>query len=171
MMRALDLDLVRRRPAWPAWAMLAVGVLLAAEAGFGVVGLRDEVRQLEQRRAAPVVRSAAPAAPLSEPTRRELDAARRVLQELTLPWEAMFRAIEEADGKGIALLSIEPDAAKRSVRIGGEARNYPAILAFMQRLEASHTLSGVHLLNHQLREQEAGRPVYFIVATSWGAAP
>jgi Tfp pilus assembly protein PilN len=170
-MRALDLDLVRRRPAWPGWAMLAVGALLVAEAGFGYAGLRDEIEQLEQRRAAPKARSAVPAAPLSEPLRRELDAARRVLQELTLPWEAMFGAIEESDGNGIALLSIEPDAAKRSVRIGGEARNYPAILAFMQRLEASQHLSGVHLLNHQLREQEAGRPLHFIVAASWRAAP
>ncbi len=170
-MRALDLDLVRRRPAWPAWAMLALGVLLAAEAGFGVVRLRAEVEQLERRRAQPAVGSVSPKAPLSEPTRRELDAAKRVLQELTLPWEALFSAIEASDGNGTALLAIEPDAAKRSVRISGEARNYPAILAFMQRLEASPTLSGLHLLNHQMREQEAGRPVHFIVAASWKAAP
>lgn len=170
-MHALDLDLVRRRPAWPGWAMLAVGVLLAVEAVLGYAGLRGELEQVQPRRAAPVARGGASAAPMSEAARRELDAARRILQELTLPWDGMFRAIEDSDGNGIALLSIEPDAAKRSVRIGGEARNYPAILAFMQRLEASQILSGVHLLNHQLREQEAGRPLHFIVAASWKATP
>jgi len=151
--------------------MLAVGVSLAAEAGLGYAGLRAEIEQLERRRAEPAVRRAPPQAPLSESTRRELDAARRVLQELTLPWEALFGAIEASDGKGTALLAIEPDAGKRSVRISGEARSYPAILAFMQRLEASPTLSGVHLLTHQIREQEAGRPFHFTLAASWKAQP
>lgn len=170
-MRALDLDFVRRRPAWPAWLLLAVGLGIAGDALLGWLSLRDELAQLQRRRGVPQLVATPAKEPVNEQTQRELDAARQVLQELALPWEPLFLAIEGAIGADTALLSIEPDAGRRMVRIGGEARHYLAILNFMQRLEASQGLSGVHLLNHQVREEVAERPVQFMLAASWKAAP
>lgn len=171
MMRALDLDLVRRRPAWPAWLMLTVGCVLASEALIGYFNLRDEFEQLQRRRVTP--RLAAPTAkePVSEQTQRELDAARQILRELALPWAALFGAIEEANDNSTAMLAIEPDAGKRIVRISGEARNYLAVLNFMTRLEKGQVLSGVHLLSHQIREDVAERPYQFTLAAGWRTAP
>jgi Tfp pilus assembly protein PilN len=169
--RPLDLDLVRRRPGWPGWLMLAVGVALAGDALFSYVGLRDETAQLERRRAGPQLSAKASTEPLTEQTRRELDAARQTLQELALPWEPLFRSIEASIGTDTALLAIEPDAGKRVVRISGEARNYLAILNLMLRLEEPQVLTGVHLLNHQIREDVAQRPYQFTLAASWRAAP
>jgi len=57
------------------------------------------------------------------------------------------------------------------VRISGEARNYLAILNLMLRLEEPQVLTGVHLLNHQIREDVAQRPYQFTLAASWRAAP
>jgi Tfp pilus assembly protein PilN len=171
MMRALDLDLVRRRPAWPAWLMLAIGLALSAEAWFGYLDMHDEVDRLQNRRSPPQLTAAAPKEPVNEQTQRELDAARQILRELALPWEALFHAIEASTDNSTAMLAIEPDAGKRVVRISGEARNYLAVLNFMARLEKAQVLGGVHLLSHQIREDVAERPYQFTLAASWRAAP
>jgi Tfp pilus assembly protein PilN len=170
-MRALDLDLVRRRPAWPAWLMLAIGIALAGDALVSYLGARDELTQLQQRRAGVLPTVARAKEPVSEQTQRELDAARQTLQELALPWEPLFRAIEGSIDADTALLAIEPDAGKQVVRISGEARNYLAILEFMQRLEQPRVLTGVHLLNHQIREDVAERPYQFTLSAAWRAVP
>lgn len=170
-MRALELDLVRRRPVWPAWLMAAIGVILIADALFSYVNLRDEVDQWQRRRNAPRLVAAAAKEPVSEPAQRELNAAQQILRELALPWEALFGAIEAATDGSVAMLAIEPDAGKRVVRISGEARNYLAVLNFMARLEKAQPLGGVHLLSHQIREDVAERPCLFTLSASWRTAP
>lgn len=113
---------------------------------------------------------------IDEETRRELDNARQILTQLALPWEPLFGAIEAALTRDTALLAIEPDAAKGVVRISGEARNYPAILVLMRRLEQPVTghgvvLSGVHLLNHDVRDDVPERPLHYTLAARWSTSP
>lgn len=174
-MRALDLELVRRRPVWPAWAILAVGLALGGEALYSALKARDELDVLQQRRGRPVISANLAKEPVSEQTQRELDAARQTLRELALPWEALFRAIEGTTdgvkGSSTALLAIEPDPAKQVVRIGGEARDYASILRLVRRLEASHVLADVHLLSHEFLEEAAGRPFQFTLSAQWRNAP
>jgi hypothetical protein len=167
--RALDLDFGRRRARWPAWLLLGVGLLAAGEAFVGWQGLSDEAAALERRqtrRAAP-----APRAPLSEAAQRELGAARQVLQALALPWEPLFRSVEAAVDRDTVLLALEPDAAKRVVRIEGEARSVLAAIAFVQRLESASALEGVHQLSHQERADVAERPVQFVAAATGRQQP
>ena len=170
-MRALDLDFARRRPRWPAWLLLAVGAVLLGDAALDVLRLRDELGQGQQRRGSNRAAAGAGQQAVPEQTRRELEVARLALQELALPWEPLFKSIESSIGKDTALLAIEPDAGKRMLRISGEARNYPAVLGFMVRLEQAQVLTAVHLISHQLREDSAERPVQFTLAASWRAAP
>jgi Tfp pilus assembly protein PilN len=170
-MAVLDLDFVRHRPAWPAWLMLAVGVALAIDTGVRYQGLQHELVQLQRRGAKPQFAAPAPKAPVTEKTQREVDAARHILGELMLPWDALFRSIEESIGADAALLAIEPDAAKRVVRISGEARSYLAILNLMLRLESQQMLTGVHLVQHLIREDVAERPYQFTLAASWREQP
>ncbi len=174
-MRALDLELVRRRPAWPAWAILAIGLALGGEALYSALKANEEHGMLQQRRGRPVISANMGKEPVSEQTQRELDAARQTLRELALPWEALFRAIEGTTdgvkGSSAALLAIEPDPTKQVVRIGGEARDYAAILRLVRRLEASQVLADVHLLNHEFLEEAAGRPFQFTLSAQWRNAP
>ena len=174
-MRALDLELVRRRPLWPAWAILAIGLALGAEALYSAVKARDVLDALQQRRGRPAISASMAKEPVSEQTQRELDTARQALRELAMPWEALFRAIEGTKegvkGSSTALLVIEPDAAKQVVRIGGEARDYASILELARRLEAPPVLGDVHLLNHEILEEAAGRPFQFTLSAHWRNAP
>jgi hypothetical protein len=57
------------------------------------------------------------------------------------------------------------------VRIGGEARDILAAIAFVQRLESTPALDGVHLLSHQVRADVAERPVQFVAAATWRHQP
>ena len=167
--RALELDFAPRGARWPAWLLLAAGLLAAGEAILGWQALRDEVATLDHRQA----RSSAPApgAAVDEATQRELDAARQVLQSLALPWEALFHSVEKALNRDTTLLALEPDAAKRVVRIEGEARSVLAAIAFVQRLESAPALEGVHLLSHQVRTDVAERPAQFVVMATWRQQP
>ncbi len=169
-MAALDLELARRRPAWPPWLALLVGIALVADTGLQYVEARDAIAEIEQRNNALAGRAPVEA-DVPEQTKRELEAARRVLQELSLPWEALFRSIEDAVSGDTALLSIEPDAGRRAVQIVGEARSYAAILKFMDRLDTAPALAQVHLLNHEMRAEAAERPFLFTLAATWKAAP
>lgn len=170
-MRALDLDLVHRRPAWPAWLLLVIGLGLALDAGINFQRLSEQADAFGRRGGASAQARAGAGEAVSEQTQRELDGARRLLLELALPWEALFRTIETSIDRDTALLAIEPDSARRSVQITGEARDYLAVLGLVRRLEESPELARVHLLNHQVREDVAERPYLFTLAASWGAAP
>jgi Tfp pilus assembly protein PilN len=169
-MRALDLELARRRPRWPAWLMAGVGAVLAFDALSSYLGLREQAQELTRQRSSHVAR-ALPAEAMTEETRREYEAARRLLLDLALPWERLFGSIEGAVDQDTALLAIEPDAAKQTLQITGEARDYLAVLAFMARLEQDRMLTRVHLVNHELREDAPEQPTQFTLAANWRSAP
>lgn len=170
-MRRLDIDFAQRRARWPAWVLLALGLAVAGDASWRYWELRDAQAQVQQRRSAASRRAPPPAPPPDERTQRELAAARQVLQELALPWDALLRDIEAALGEHAALLAIEPDASRRLVRVSGEARRYADAIEFMQRLDAAPTLMGVHLQNHQVRDDVPERPVQFTLGASWRMQP
>lgn len=168
-MRALTLDFVRRRSIWPGAAMALVGAVLAFDAGSGFLRLREEVHTLSSENASQPVREAAE--PVTEQTLHEIEAARRLLADLALPWEKLFRSVERAVDRDTALLSIEPDVGKQTLQITGEARNFTAVLRFIGRLEREGSLARVHLLNHEVREEAPERPTQFRLSASWRAAP
>jgi FMN phosphatase YigB (HAD superfamily) len=169
-MRRIDLQFVPRTRQWTSWALLAVVIFLAFDAAGTYASLR---KQLADSRRPPVARTAVPVddAGVPESTKRELDAARRIYQELALPWGALFRAVESATGPQAALLSIEPDAARGLVRITGEVKDYPAVIEFMKRLEATGVLERAHLVSHEVREDQAQRPTFFALVAYWRSNP
>jgi hypothetical protein len=169
-MRPIEIDFVRRRPVWIIWLILGVALVISFDMGRSYFEARRSLllgdRPPEvQPRAVPVEEN------VPAQTQRELDLARRVLVELSLPWDALFRSVETAAGKNIALLSIEPDVSRGQVRITGEARDYVSALNFLVRLEEGRTLERVHLLNHELREEDPYRPYRIALVGHWRAQP
>ena len=169
-MRRLELDLVRRRSRWPGWLLAAVGAMMAFDAATTWIGLQSDLAEIERQRSARFARAAAPE-PMSEEMRREFEAARKLLLQLSLPWERLFRTIESAVDGDSALLAVEPDADKRTLQVTGEARDYLAVLNFVARLEQDRTLDRVHLLSHEVREDAPEQPTQFTLAATWRPAP
>jgi Tfp pilus assembly protein PilN len=101
----------------------------------------------------------------------EMDYARGVLQQLDVPWDELFEAVEASTNEEVALLGIEPEPRQETVRIIGEAKSYPAVLEYTRRLEESAPLKGVHLQNHQIQTRDRERPVHFVLGATWRRQP
>jgi hypothetical protein len=99
--------------------------------------------------------------------RSEIQKANAVLQQLNVPWGELFTAVESAEGADVALLAVQPDPRSRSVVIGGIARNLPAVLAYMGRLEQTKRLRDVVLSSHEVKTKEPGQPVTFALSATW----
>jgi Tfp pilus assembly protein PilN len=98
--------------------------------------------------------------------KEEIVRANLVLTALSLPWDAMFRELEAAGDKNIALLAIQPETGARHIRLAGEARRFEDLLAYMRRLEATPGFSNVLLTSHALRD-DSDEAVRFTLSTDW----
>jgi len=171
----LHLDFARPR-APRTW----LGVGLLAAGAFAAVATLAEYRML----AGEAARLEARIADTQRMARRELPRLRQtaldpkaladevrnanaVLAQLTIPWDALFSEIEAAGDRTIALLSIQPDAGTRALRITGEARRFEDVLAYVGRLEQRPGIANVFLASHELRQGGAQRPVAFALVAQW----
>lgn len=178
-MHRINLDFVAGRPrSLLGVALLLCGVMLCAVVMTDYRRAGSEVSMLEQRfnalpgglarekeaRGAAGNRDSGHA-----PRAEELAAINAVVAQLSLPWEGLFGALEAASGNDIALLSIEPDAARRVVRVTAESREAAGMLVYVRKLQQSSVLSDVMLQTHDLQLQDSRRPVRFVIGGAWGA--
>lgn len=103
----------------------------------------------------------------ADPYSAEIKRANEVIDQLALPWDQLFAAVEGASGKDVALLSVQPDKHKGEVMIGGEAKNVAAMLDYMRRLNEARQLRKIDLLSHQIQQQDPQKPVRFNLSAQW----
>jgi hypothetical protein len=151
-------------------ALLAYGMFqsaqLLAQRAQAQAGIRDI--EASQRSA-----GSATAAPLKADARQValMRATRQAAGNLTTPWSRLLTSLGSTSGKEVALLSVEPSVAKRSVRLVAEARDPTDMLAYVASLQRDTRLSSVVLVSHQLQVQSPGTPVRFQVQAQWGETP
>ena len=169
-MQELDLDFRRTRsaPPWTGRVLLAVAIAFTIDVGITYYNVRQAVAQKELR-LAKAGRTLAPAEASQGVAPDELAAAREAVQRLSRPWNNLFGALEATASDKVALLAIQPDANAGTVVISGESEDYAAVLAYVAALGGARTLSRVHLVQHELRENEKQR-VAFSIAASWSGA-
>jgi hypothetical protein len=174
-MRSLRLKFPDRRgeARQAGYAVMVLGIIVLAGVLYQFNAAMSEVSYWDlriasmdrriQRKAAPQVSSAHE----RPETKREVRKANAVMSELDLPWGALFDSIEYASSHDVALLSIQPDPTSRKMRIGGEAKNIPAMLDFVGALEREPALKDAHLLKYEIKRDNPHRPVTFFVSASW----
>lgn len=91
----------------------------------------------------------------------------RTIHQLNLPWSVLFSQLEKAKTEGVALLSVEPSANSRAIKVVGEAKNYEAMLKYVRNLSAQGVLQGVYLMDHKMDEQNPDQPIHFSLEASW----
>lgn len=133
---------------------------------------KEELRDLQAALAArsappPVLAAPAPRLALAPAQAGAVNAA---ILQLNLPWRDLAAALGEATPDSIALLALEPDAKRRTLRISAEARSSDEMLAYITRLQAEEWFSSVVLLRHEVMEQDPNRPLRFQVSVQWEAS-
>jgi hypothetical protein len=180
-MRALQLDFQRTyRPVpWLGLGVL-VAALIALAAMAGYYQTVNEQIRFWQDKADRATRlsgyRAAASHPLTEQAARaqllEVKLANQVVRQLGLPWNALFTAVETSGGKEIGLLSLEPDLQKGVVKIGGEAKDFDALLNYVKELSTREVFASVMLQNHQIQRHIPEKPVRFgLIGQLKGVAP
>ena len=99
--------------------------------------------------------------------RKEITQANTILDQIKLPWEALFDSIEHATTEEIALLSLQPNASNQILRISGEAKSMSELLDFVEALERESIFKNVHLLNYKIRQDNPQRPIIFLLTATW----
>ena len=99
--------------------------------------------------------------------REQIKKANVVLEQMNVPWGDLFAAVESAENGDVALLAVQPDPRSRNVMLGGQARNLPAALTYMERLERTGRLRDVVLMSHEIKTTDPDRPVAFVMSGAW----
>lgn len=168
------LDLSRRSTAmgrWPGWALLALVGSLAVWRADQHGDLTDALDRLTAQRDVLSLRLDG----MRPTTKGSLDPsvvsrlarAGPVIAHLALPWEGLFGAVEAADSRRLALLTLEPSARDASLRISGEAASMTDVMSYIDRLAQQPLLTNVHLASFETVQRDGAQVVTFGVQAKW----
>lgn len=154
--------------------MLPVVLLICVPAGFMTQRYVEQQQELTDLQAALAVRSAPPpvvvaAAPKVTLAPAQVTAVNAAVQQLNLPWRDLASALGDATPASIALLALEPDAKRYTLRITAEARNSNDMLAYVAAMQEQGWFGSVALVRHEIAEQEPNRPLRFQLSAQWGS--
>jgi Tfp pilus assembly protein PilN len=157
-----------------AWIIAAAALLLcfaAAVLGARLVAQQraDQARlnaAMTRAKAPVTVAVSVPVTPISEPQAAAVNSA---VMQLNLPWRALHDAIGAATPPSIAMLALEPDARRRSVKITAEAKTSDAMIAYVEALKEQEFFTAVALSRHEINELDPNKPIRFQLDAEWSA--
>lgn len=155
---ALSFEFQPQQPrAATGWLLLVIAGVLAADAAWSYAEVRSQTDDALRRLAEKPRESQAPQKLLYQPRDAEREAAfaRGVITRIALPWNDLFQALDETQIEEVQLLAVEPDPETRTVRITAEARDIPAMLTYVARLESITYFRSVSLLQQELKREVA----------------
>lgn len=173
-------------PRWTIWgrqsrprgraAALALGsVALLALAG-GAWNSWQQMQELATVQAEVQALRATPAKPLapraSATTRRDgglvagqalstdqRQGLRAVARQLNIPWQELFEQLERSTPPQVALVSVEPDGQRGTVRLQAEAKSLDTLLQYAAALQGQGVLGRLTYNKHETNGQDANRPM------------
>lgn len=154
-------------------AALALTPLLASNIGQYRRLLREqEAVQAQALAVAARTQAARAPAPARAPVApAQADAVNAAVLQLNLPWRALHDSVQSATPAGIALLALEPDAKRRSLRITAEAKSSDDMIGYVEQLRRQDWFDTVALVRHEINEQDPNRPIRFQIDAGWRTIP
>lgn len=174
----LTLDFSGRRPApgLLGWGLLVLGVAAAglelAEWRAGEADLAEREAIVERlrhqvRRASPVAATGT----VATVTEQEARPALRLASQLGADWGGLLGDLGGAEDERVALLSLEVEAARGSLRLIGEAKSLPAVFDYLAHLEAAPSLGAARLNGYERVTVGAVEVVRFNASAEWVGRP
>jgi len=168
----LQLDLVAppRRSRWLGYLVLAGSLLVASEMFMRMREAQDQLARLDAMQG--LLGEARPARALPrERLEEQMREAQAVLRQLALPWAQLVESLESAAMPDVSVLQVQPDAQQRLLRVTAEAKGEETMFRYLRRLAAAEGFSDVHLVSHQVREDDPRRPLQFALQVSFRSPP
>jgi hypothetical protein len=157
-----------------AWGMAVVALVLCVAAG--VIGwqlmahqraLASQVAAVRAQSGAPVAIAVAPTTAPAQVAPVQAAAVNAAVMQLNLPWRTLHDAVAAATPKNVALLALEPDARRRSMKITAEAKTADEMIAYIEQLKQQEMFGEVALLRHEISELDPNRPIRFQIDAQW----
>jgi Tfp pilus assembly protein PilN len=159
-----------------AWAMVFAAIVLGLALLSPALKYRDKLAEHERELARAAARASAAAvvpaaAPLRAPVpEAQASAVNAAVMQLNLPWRGLHDAVQAATPAGIALLALEPDARKSTLRITAEAKSSDDMIAYVEKLQQEDWFGAVLLVRHEINQQDPNHPIRFQIDAAWTAA-
>lgn len=99
---------------------------------------------------------------------KTIENANAVWLSLNQPWPGLFQTLEATKTDDVALLAVEPDAVKKTIRIVAEVKKRDAMLEYIQRLGQQPLLKNVELVEDHINQQDNEKPLRFSLVAEWG---
>ena len=155
------------------WALAAASVLLCTWATTIAVGIVQEANSVngqrfavERKRAALLTKKqAAMPPPITDSQARAVNGA---IAQLNLPWRDLFDALAATPRERIAILALEPNAARHVLKVLAEAKTGEDMVDFLRDLKRQTFFNDVNLVRHEVNEQDANKPVRFQFEAAFG---
>ena len=151
--------------------LLSLLILLVIIGVPAVNAMRDRALAAESKldlQRANAERSSRVVAPASAPISTQVVvAANEAISQLNLPWKDLYQALERSTPRRIALLSIEPDAARRLLKLEAQSSSPEGMLDYLGSLRKDAFFSSVALVRHEVDDTSTSREVRFVIEATW----
>ena len=149
--------------------LFVVGVAAAGAVAVDYLDAREELERVEAKQARLQRPDAAlrPKASTAPVARDDAQAVERVASQLRTPWDAMLHEIELRADPAVALLSVEAQGQKRSLRLTGEAKEMADVVAYVGHLRESPWIKAAYLTGHEEKQVGAVRVIRFSLDATW----
>ncbi len=157
-----------------AWLLAALALLLCLACGVSGWRLLAQQRQDTAQLTAAATRAKAPLViavkvPVTPISEQQAAAVNNAVMQLNLPWRALHDTIGAATPANIALLALEPDARRRTIKISAETKTSDAMIAYIEALKEQELFTGVVLTRHEINELDPNKPIRFQLEAEWTA--
>lgn len=173
----LDYKNTQRKSSPTETGLLLFGLLVITLAGLEFIFVSSELdallekKSVIERSSKPVIADTKLQTLNEQQIKSEMSHANVILAQLGLPWDILFHDIESLRGGRVALLAVEPNVEKRTVKISGEAKDFTAMLDYITLLQKKGSLERVYLQSHHIEQQIAEKPVRFVLKATWVIKP
>ena len=111
--------------------------------------------------------SARATGPVPALTEEQAAAINAAIMQLNLPWRALRDAVDEGTPETVALLALEPDARRHTLRITAEAGDADGMVGYVEQLKRQPMFTDVSIVRHEVVEGDGSRPIRFTLEALW----
>jgi Tfp pilus assembly protein PilN len=98
---------------------------------------------------------------------KQIESVNRTVRQLNLPWASLWDAVEAGLSDRVALLSLEPEAGTRTLRLQGEAKSAEDMIDFTEALANDKRFLSARLVRHDINDSDRNRPYRFQLEAQW----